>query len=219
MFQLSNLLPLHDWIVAYGLAVVFVVVLLESSGLPLPGETALVSAAIYAGTTHRIGVAALIAAAAAGAILGDNIGYFVGRRFGFRVLLAQGHRVGLTEQRLKLGQYLFQRHGGKIVFFGRFVAFLRAFAALLAGVNLYDWKHFLVFNALGGIGWASLFGLGGYLVGNTIETVTRPLALIGLAGAVVALVAGALLFRRFEAQWTAEAEAALPGPLAERIGH
>ena len=116
-----------------------------------------------------------------------------------------------------MGQYLFLRHGGKIVFFGRFVAFLRTFAALLAGVNLYDWRNFLVFNALGGIGWATLFGLGGYLVGGAIETVTRPLALAGLVGAVLALVAGGLLFRRFEAQWTADAERALPGPLAERL--
>jgi membrane protein DedA with SNARE-associated domain len=208
---------LHDWIAAYGIVVVFVVVMMESAGVPMPGETALVSAAIYAGTTHRMNPFTLIAAAAAAAIIGDNIGYFVGRRFGFRLLLAHGHRIGLTQARLKMGQYLFLRHGGKIVFFGRFIAFLRTFAAVLAGVNLYAWRGFLLYNALGGICWALLFGVGGYLFGRAIETATRPLALVGLAGAVVAMAAGSLLFRRFEARWLAEAERALPGPLAERV--
>jgi membrane protein DedA with SNARE-associated domain len=216
MPSFPDLLPLHEWIAAYGVVVVFAVVMMESAGVPMPGETALVTAAIYAGTTHRIGIAALLGAAAAAAIVGDNIGYWAGRSFGFNLLLRYGPYVHLTPPRLKMGQYLFLRHGGKIVFFGRFVAVLRTFAALLAGVNLYDWPRFLLFNALGGIVWALTFGLGGYFLGRTIENVTRPLALAGLAGAALALAAGALVFRRYEKRWTEEAERALPGPLAAR---
>ncbi|MGB8842896.1 MAG: DedA family protein [Aliidongia sp.] len=107
----------------------------ESIGLPLPGETALVATALYAGSTHQFGIFPVIGVAASAAIVGDNIGYLLGRSVGRRLIVRYGRYVYLTETRLKLGQYLFQRHGGKIVFFGRFVAFLRTFAALLAGVN------------------------------------------------------------------------------------
>ncbi|WP_170631321.1 DedA family protein, partial [Acinetobacter baumannii] len=100
-----------------------------------PGETALVTAALYAGTTHRIGILPVIAVAAAAAILGDNIGYLIGRSIGLRLIERYGQYVRLDQARLKIGHYLFLRHGGTIVFFGRFVAFLRAFAALLAGTN------------------------------------------------------------------------------------
>lgn len=216
MGALADIFPLLDWIAAYGVIVVFVAVMLECAGVPMPGETALVTAAIYAGTTHRISITTLIAAAAAAAIIGDNVGYWVGRRFGFNFLLRYGGYVHLTHPRLKMGQYLFLRHGGKIVFFGRFVAFLRTFAALLAGVNLYDWRRFLMFNALGGVGWALAFGLGGYLLGRSIETFTRPIAIAGVAAAVIGFAAGTLFFRRYEARWTREAELALPGELSER---
>jgi membrane protein DedA with SNARE-associated domain len=104
-------------------------------GLPLPGEAMLIAAAIYAGKSGGLDIAEVIAAAAAGAIVGDNIGYWIGREIGFRIHVRYGRYVGLTEQRIKLGQYLFMQHGGKIVFFGRFVALLRVLAALLAGVN------------------------------------------------------------------------------------
>ena len=217
MSWLTDLFPLHEWIAAYGIIVVFVIVMLESAGVPMPGETALVIAAIYAGSSQRISIFALVAAASAAAIIGDNIGYWVGRRFGFNLLLQYGRYVHLTHARLKMGQYLFLRHGGKIVFFGRFIAFLRTFAALLAGVNLYEWRRFLLFNALGGIIWALLFGLGGYLLGQAIETFTRPVAIAGGLAAVVGFVAGTLFFRRYEAQWTLEAERVLPGELSPRI--
>lgn len=217
MHALTELFPLLDWIAAYGVIVVFIVVMLESAGVPMPGETALVTAAIYAGTTHRIDISALIAAAAAAAVIGDNIGYWVGRRFGFSFLLRYGRYVHLTHPRLKMGQYLFLRHGGKIVFFGRFVAFLRTFAALLAGVNLYQWRSFMLFNGLGGVCWALVFGLGGYLLGRSIENFTRPVAIAGIAAAVIGFAAGALFFRRYEKQWMLEAERALPGELGERL--
>src|SRR5689334_19326894 len=122
-------------------------------GLPVPGETTLVTAAIYAATTGRLNIWLVIAAAATGAIVGDSVGFWIGRAFGHRLLLKYGSLLRLTPRRIKLGQYLFQRHGGKVVFFGRFLALLRALAALMAGINYMDWRRFLLFNVTGGIAW------------------------------------------------------------------
>src|SRR5580700_373775 len=138
----------------YGYWAVGMIVALESMGLPVPGETALVLAALYAGSHHDLRIGGVIASAATGAIVGDNIGYLLGRVFGYRLLLRYGRYVALSDARIKVGHYLFGRHGGKVVFFGRFVAVLRVLAAFLAGANHMDWQHFLLSNAAGGILWA-----------------------------------------------------------------
>ena len=184
----------HQLLATYGYWAVLVVVMMESAGIPVPGETILVSAAIYAGTTHRMQIEWVIAAAACGAIMGDNIGFWVGREFGRHVVERFGSHVGLDEKRLKLGQYLFDRHGGKIVFFGRFVAFLRAFAALLAGMNRFPPMRFFAFNAAGGIVWATLFGLGGYILGESIHRIAGPIGWIGLIFGVPIWTLGTSLF-------------------------
>ena len=206
------LATLHQFIAQYGYFAVFVVVALESAGVPLPGETALVSAAVFA-AGGGLNIELVIAVAALAAILGDNCGYWVGREFGFPLVYRYGPLLRIDEGKLKVAQYLFRRHGGKIVFFGRFVAILRTFAAFLSGVNRLPWPRFLVFNALGGIVWASLFGLGGYFLGVAFETYARPVGLAALACAVV----GAVLASRFVAHHAealrAQAEAAFPGPL------
>jgi len=201
----------------YGLFVVFLIVMLESMGIPMPGETALLSAAIYAGNTHHLSIVWIIIAASAGAIVGDNIGFWVGRRFGLGLLIRHGHYLRLDEAKLKLGQYLFKLHGGKIVFFGRFVAVLRAFAAVLAGANGFDPKLFFLYNAAGGIAWATIFGTVGYLFGKQAEKIVGP---IGLSLLAIALIGAFFLWRFYkqhEARLIAEAELALPGPLKERV--
>jgi membrane protein DedA with SNARE-associated domain len=207
---------LIDLITLYGYWAIFGIVLLESAGVPLPGETVLISAAVYAGTTGQMDIGLVIAAAAAGAMLGDNLGFWVGREFGFPLLLRHGPKLGLTERRLKIAQYLFLRHGAKIVFFGRFTALLRTFAALLAGANAYPPGRFLLFNAAGGIAWASIMGGGGYLVGRSMEHAVGPfgLAMLGLVALIT--VAGWRFVRRHEQRLGEEAERALPGPLEKR---
>ena len=194
---------------AYGLWVLFAVVMLESMGVPLPGETALVTAALYAGTTHRIDILPVVIVAAMAAIIGDNLGYWIGRSIGLRLIVRYGKYVRLDQARLEVGQYLFMRHGGKIVFFGRFVAFLRIFAALLAGANRMQWWHFLAMNALGGICWAALFGGGAYLFGEKIKLVAGPLSLLLLAIAIGLVVAGILFFRRHEKELEGASRSAL----------
>jgi membrane protein DedA with SNARE-associated domain len=126
------------------------------------------------------------------------------------LIMRYGRYVRLNEARLKVGQYLFLRHGGKIVFFGRFVAFLRAFAALLAGANRMSWSHFLIMNALGGLCWASLFGGGAYLFGETIELIAGPISLLLLALATGLIVASIFFFRHHEKELEQRARAALP---------
>jgi membrane protein DedA with SNARE-associated domain len=184
---------LQPFIAAWGLWAVFFVVMFESAGVPLPGETALVTTSIYAGVTGDFAIGSVIAVAAIAAMIGDNVGFWVGRHYGLPLVRRYGRHVGLDERRLALGDYLFERHGAKIVFFGRFVAFLRIFAALLAGVHGFPWPRFLLFNAAGAIVWASVFGLGGYLFGDAITRVSGP---IGVAG-FVAFVLGLLVFWRF----------------------
>ena len=199
---------LHEFVAHYGYFAVIVLVGLESAGVPLPGETALVSAAVFAGqgTLH---IWAVIACAALAAIIGDNAGYWVGREFGFPLIYKYGSAIHVDEGRLKVAQYLFMRHGGKIVFFGRFIAILRAFAAFLAGVNRMRWPQFLLFNAMGGIVWASIFGLGGYVLGEGIRHVAGPFGWAMLALALACAVWLWRYYKQHEEQLLAQAETAM----------
>jgi membrane protein DedA with SNARE-associated domain len=197
----------------YGYLAVGGIVGLESMGIPLPGETMLIAAATFAGATDHLDIGLVIAAAAIGAIVGDTMGFFIGREIGLRLLRRHGPRVGLTEPRLKLGQYLFLRHGGKVVFFGRFVAVLRTLAALLAGANRMFWPRFLIFNAAGGILWATVFGFGAYLFGAAIDRYAGPIGSALLVIAIVSALVGFVLMRRHEQVLIERAERALPGPL------
>ena len=204
---------LADLIAAHGYIVVAAIVSLESMGLPLPGETTLVTAAAYAGTTHRLDIGVVVAAAAAGAIVGDSVGFWIGRRFGHALVIRYGRMVGIDDGRVKLGQYLFARRGGSVVFFGRFIALLRALAALLAGINCMPWGRFLFFNVAGGIVWAAVFGGGAYLLGEAFERLQGVLAVAGIAGGAIACLLALRFVRQHEAALLAEAERALPGPV------
>ena len=191
-------------IVDYGCWAVFFVVMFEATGLPLPGESALVLAGVYSGATGKLAISNVIFAAAAGAIIGDNFGFWIGRRFGVRLLERFGKFVGLTENRLLLGRYLFARHGGKIVFFGRFIAILRVFAALLAGSNRYPWRSFLVFNAAGGTTWASVVSLAAFVFGDAINRVSGIVGFVGLGVAVAGIVVFGWMFNRQEKKFEAK---------------
>ena len=212
---MSFLAHLPDLVIQYGYIAIFVVIALESAGVPMPGETVLISSAVYAGAHHGgLNIFLVISTAAAAAILGDNVGFWVGREWGLGLLIKYGRYIGIDHAKLKVGQYLFLKHGGKIVFFGRFVALLRAFAAVLAGANRFEPKRFFFYNALGGIVWASLMGGLGYLFGLQVEHIVGPL---GIAALVVVIAISFItwrFFKRHEARLTIEAEAALPGPLS-----
>lgn len=193
----------------YGYWAIFAVVALESLGVPLPGETMLVGASIYARLSGALSIDMIVAAAATGAIFGDNVGYWIGREFGYRFLERHGWRVGIGVEKLRLGQYLFYKWGGAIVFFGRFVALLRILAAFLAGANHLPVPRFFAFNAAGGVVWATFFGYGAYYLTAGFEKVHASLAVLG----VIAAIGGGLALWRYykanEARLMREAEAAL----------
>ena len=161
---------------------------LESMGVPSPGETALVLAAVLA-SQGKLQIWLVIVIASASAIIGDNIGYLLGRRVGREVLGARGpfhrHRV----RAIGAGDRFFERHGGKAVFLGRWVALVRVAAAWLAGINGMHFAHFFLWNALGGMTWATTFALAGYFGG---AAGSRLISHAGLAGAA-ALAAGLLV--------------------------
>jgi membrane protein DedA with SNARE-associated domain len=212
MFHLATS-ELTHFLTAYGYWAVLLFVAIESMGIPFPGETMLLVAAIYAGTTHRLSLPLVIAAAASGAILGDNLGYWIGREGGYRLLPRYGHYLRLDERKVKLGQYLFRKYGGQVVFFGRFIAVLRAWAAFLAGTNRMPWPPFLLYNALGGIVWATLYGLGGYFLGDNVHRLTGPVGPVTIVLGLLITIAFLVFVLRNERHLEEEAEHALPGPL------
>jgi len=198
---------------SYGYLAVFVLVGVESLGVPLPGETALITAAIYAGHTHRLNPWLIFLVASAAAIIGDNIGYWIGDKGGYRLARRYGSKVRLDERKLKIARYLFDRHGGKVVFFGRFVSVLRTYAAFLAGTSKMRWRRFLPANAAGGIVWAGVWTLAAYLAGNALQRASGTINLILAGAAVAGIVAAILLVRRQTGKLADRAEAAYPGPL------
>jgi undecaprenyl-diphosphatase len=167
-------------VASYGYLFLFVLVGLESFGIPLPGETVLVTAAAYA-ALGRFNIVFVIAAAAAGAIVGDNAGYWLGRKGGIALVHRFGRRFGLDEAKMARAHEFFERYGAKTVFIGRFIALLRSWAAVLAGVADMPYGTFTLYNALGGIIWASLFGALGYAFGHNLPRLERYAAQVTLA--------------------------------------
>lgn len=189
----------------WGYLAVFVFVAIESSGIPFPGETMLVTAAVYAGAGH-LKIPFVIGAAAIGAILGDNAGYLVGRTLGREVVLKYGKYLRLDEKKLGSAEEFFARHGDKTVFLGRFVAVLRAWAAFLAGVNRMAWPKFFFFNAAGGITWATLYGVLAFELGKNLPLLHRVERGLTIGGVVVAVIAAVLFFLNRRARRTERAE-------------
>jgi membrane-associated protein len=172
----------------------FVLIVAESSGAPVPGETALITAGVLA-SHGQVRIELVLPLAAFAAIIGDNVGYAIGRSGGRRLL----ERPGFLEQHrhrvLEHGEPFFARHGAKAVFLGRWVAGLRIAAAWLAGINRMPWPQFLFWNALGGIAWAISVGLLAYWLGPPAEKVFRTIGIVGVSLALVAVL-GFVLWRR-----------------------
>jgi membrane protein DedA with SNARE-associated domain len=147
---------------SYSSVVLFLLVALESLGIPLPGETALVTAAAFAAAGH-LSIYWVVATAAVAAIVGDNGDYWIGREGGLRFVRSYGWMLYIRETEIEWAHAFFERHGAKTVFFGRFIALLRTWTAVLAGVSSMPYGVFMVYNALGGIVWAVLFGTLGHL--------------------------------------------------------
>jgi membrane-associated protein len=191
-----------------GYPLVFALIAIETMGIPVPGETALVTAGIVA-SRGRLDIEVVIALAAAAAILGDNVGFAIGRKLGRRLLTAPGPLLHHRQRVIAVGEPFFDRHGPKAVFLGRWVTGLRITAAWMAGVTRMSWPTFLFWNALGGIAWATSLGLLAYFVGHSAETIIH---VAGLGGAAFVVLGGLALWfvlrtRRRRAEELVEAEA------------
>jgi membrane protein DedA with SNARE-associated domain len=194
---------------------VFVITALQSAGVPVPGTTALIAASLYAGSTHRLGIAGVILAALLGATVGSAAGFGLGRWGGWNLLTRYGHLVRLTPSRLRVGRYVFARHGGKVVFFGRFITGLRTWSAFLAGANRMPLGRFAVFASLSAAVWAITNGLGYFWFGAALSQAST----LGNAALILAFVAScavsALYLRRRGNGFRVAAERAYADELQE----
>lgn len=179
-------------LISYGLVMLFVLVAVESAGVPLPGETALIAAAILATPQqHHYSIVTVIVVAACAAIVGDNVGYWIGRTGGRALLERWGPIRRYAHRVLPPGERFFKKHGGKTVFIGRFVAVLRVTAAWLAGITHMSWWRFFLWNAAGGIAWATGVGLLAYYFGKAAADAVKT---YGIYAFVAIAVVAALVF-------------------------
>ncbi len=188
--MLASLINVTDLVETFGYPLLFLVVMAESSGVPVPGETGLIAAAVAA-SQGKLQIELVIAIAAVAAIVGDNIGYQIGRKGGRWILERPGRFHSQRQQVLITGEPFFERHGPKAVFFGRFLLGLRVWASWLAGATHMVWRSFFLWNAIGGICWATAIGLLAYFLGNAAGNAIQTFGLFGLAA--VLLVAGGAL--------------------------
>jgi membrane protein DedA with SNARE-associated domain len=186
---LISLQTLQEALNILGYPAVALFIMIESSGIPFPGETMLLLSSFYAAIGHQLEIPFVIACAALGAILGDNLGYLVGRTGGRALVLRYGRYVLIKPKHLEKAEAFFAKHGDKTVFFGRFFSVLRAWAAFLAGVNHMRWRTFLFYNAAGGIVWAIFYGLLGYYAGHIFHDnfaeIEHLASVLGWAGAAI----------------------------------
>ncbi len=187
-------MQLEGIIETVGYPAVFIFVTGECMGIPMPGETGLLIAAAAAGTGKMFNIYLVIAVAAAGAIIGDTLGYWIGRKGGRKVVVRLMGKFKIKTEHLEKAEQFFSRHGGKAVFFGRSVSYLRVLTALLAGVSHMHYPRFLIFNALGGITWAVVFGMIAYHFGKNLQFFRSIIHEIGWGILVLAVVAAGIYF-------------------------
>jgi membrane protein DedA with SNARE-associated domain len=188
-------LDVNHLVQVFGYPLLFVIVLSESGGAPIPGETALIAAAVLA-SQGKLHIGLVIPLAAAAAIVGDNIGYLIGRKGGRWLLQRPGAFQRQRQEVLRIGEPFFDAHGPKAVFFGRFLLGLRIWASWLAGATRMRWRSFVLWNALGGICWASAVGLIAYFLGHSAGNAFEAFGLYGLVAVLLAIVGGLVLHRR-----------------------
>ena len=197
----------------YGLIALALAIAIEAAGIPVPAETALLVLTAYAAHTGAYAAWAIFVVAAVAAIVGDNLGYAVGRFGGWPLLRRYKRVVHLRDEHLKVARLMFAEHGGPVVAGGRFVSVLRTTAAFLAGVNKMPWGRFLVFNALGAVAWAAVWTVIGTVLGAQVAA-SEGIVKYALVGAGLLVVVGFLVWMR--RRWSGlveRAEVAYPGPL------
>jgi len=184
----------------YGYAIVVALVLAEGVGVPLPGETALVTAAAFSAQSHRLSIVGVILASILGATSGGCGGYWIGKAGGLPFLERHGRRIGITKERIARARKFFTEHGPKAVFAARFIAILRMFAGVLAGVTDMPFWLFFLWNALGAIAWSLLFGILGYEFGNNLPWLEHVIGRTSLIALGVVIVVALVIWHRRRAK-------------------
>ncbi|TMC21307.1 MAG: DedA family protein [Chloroflexi bacterium] len=209
MASLISLETLREALANFGYPAVILFVMIECLGIPFPGETMLLLASFYAAVDHRLQIPIVIICAASGAMLGDNFGYTIGRIGGRPFVERFGRYFFVKPQHLVYAERFFARHGGKTVFLGRFTTLLRLWAAFLAGMHNMHWRTFLLYNAAGGIVWAIVYGMLGYLAGRVfhnnfvqIEQLAHTLGWVTGGIIVIVVLTVILLIRRKVQRYT-----------------
>jgi len=192
---LASIIDVSHLVEVAGYPLLFVLVMSESGGVPIPGETALIAAAVLA-SQGKLSIAAVIPLAAAAAIVGDNIGFVIGRKGGRWLLERPGAFARQRQEVLRVGEPFFETHGSKAVFFGRFLLGLRIWASWLAGALGMRWRTFAAWNALASVCWASLIGIAAYLLGHSAGGAIEAFGVYGLVAVVIAVVSTLVAHRR-----------------------
>jgi membrane protein DedA with SNARE-associated domain len=202
---------LAEFVSIYGIWVVAAFIALESVGIPLPAEAALIAAGFFAARTQGLDIWSLIAAGIVAAVFGEIVGFWIGRKFGHQLLTRYGSHLGFTEGRIRIGQWLFVRYGGRFVFIARFLPFLRNMAAVLAGTNCMSQHSFYFASATAAAAWIIGYGLAAYSFGEAFADVASPAAIVlGLAAALIVLAVPALILR-YEKRLLAKADLSRTG--------
>ena len=207
---------LAEFVSIYGIWLVAAFIALESVGIPLPAEAALIAAGFFAARTHHLDIWSLIGAGIVAAILGEVVGFWIGRRFGHQLLVRHGARLGFTEGRIRIGQWLFVRYGGRFVFVARFLPFLRNMAAVLAGTNSMAQHSFYFASSTAAAAWIVCYGLASYSFGEAFAHVASPAAVVlGLAAALIVLAMSTV--HRANAAGLAEVERSRGGSIGPQM--
>src|SRR5258707_10589306 len=204
---------LAEFISIYGVWLVAAFIALESIGIPLPAEAALIAAGFFAAKTHGIDIWSLIAVGIVAAIFGEIVGFWIGRSFGHRLLMRYGARLGFTEGRIRIGQWLFYRYAGRFVFIARFLPFLRNIAAVLAGTNSMAQHSFYFASATAATAWIMGYGVAAYSFGEAFANLASPAAVAAVIlalSAILSILAASVLILRYERSLLAKAEREFP---------
>jgi membrane protein DedA with SNARE-associated domain len=193
-----------QFVTSYGIWFVAVMIALESIGVPLPAEAALMAAAFFA-AQHNLEVWPLIAAGIAAAIAGEIVGFWIGKKVGRQLLIKHGPRIGMTEERMLVSQWLFVQYGSGFVFVARFLPFLRNIAAVSAGANSMAQSRFYFSSCAAAIIWVACYGLGSYCCSEAFTNLTSPAKILPAFGAALVVLMVPLLILRYEKRLLAKA--------------
>jgi membrane protein DedA with SNARE-associated domain len=199
---MASIINVSHLVEVAGYPLVFLIVMCESGGIPVPGETALITGGVLA-SQGKLHIEVVIILAATGAIVGDNLGYLIGRKGGRWLLERPGAFQRQRAEVLRVGTPFFQRHGPRAVFFGRFILGLRVWASWLAGATRMPWRSFVLWNALGGITWATAIGMIAYFLGHSAGSAIEAFGIFGLIAVVLALLAAFFAHRRYRSHGAA----------------